>query len=89
MNPDLVKIIISSLDVKRILARSLLPATVAGAGGAPPAVVIQDGRVAIHVWLLSYKKECQNSCMCVISFILTYLTETCMHMNKFFFPADI
>ena len=55
MNPDLVEVTIGGLDVKRILPRSLLPATVTGAGGAPPAVVVQDGGVAIHVWLLSYR----------------------------------
>lgn len=55
VNSDLIEVIISSLDVKRILTRSLFPATVTGAGGAPPAVVVQDGWVAVHVRLLSYR----------------------------------
>lgn len=55
VNFDLIEVIISSLDVKRILTRSLFPATVAGACGAPPAVVVQNGWVAVHVRLLSYR----------------------------------
>lgn len=49
VNPDLIEIIIGSLDVKGILPGSLFPATVAGAGGAPPAVVTHDWWVVIHV----------------------------------------
>lgn len=40
VNPNLVEVIIGSLDVKWILTWSLFPATVTGAGGAPPAVVV-------------------------------------------------
>lgn len=58
VKPDLVKVIIGSLDIKRIITRSLFPSTITGAGGATPAVVVQDGWVAIHVWLLSFRHQC-------------------------------
>ncbi len=67
MNPDLVEVIIGSLDVKRILTGSLFPATVTGAGGPPPAVVVHDGWVAIHVWLLSYRNVRFNASVLLVS----------------------
>lgn len=57
MNSDLVEIIIGSLDVKRVLARGLFFATVTGAGGAPPTVVVHDGGIMVHVWLFSCGNE--------------------------------
>ena len=54
---DLVEVVVGRLDVERIFSWHLLPAAVTGAGGAPPAVVVQDGRVSIHVCLLS----CRNN----------------------------
>ena len=60
MIAHLVEVMVSRLDVERILTRSLFPPTVTRTGGAPPTVVVQDGRVAIHVRLLSYRNERQN-----------------------------
>lgn len=51
---DHVEIIVGGFDVKGILAGRLLPAAVTGAGGAAPAVVVEDGGIVVHVWLLTY-----------------------------------
>ena len=55
MCTDQEEVIVGGLDVKRVLARSLLPAAVAGTGGAPPAVVVEDRGVVVHVGHLTYK----------------------------------
>lgn len=40
VKPNLVEVIIGSLKVEWILTWGLFPATITGAGGAPPAVVV-------------------------------------------------
>ena len=55
MCTDQKEVIVGGLDIKRVLAGRLLPATVAGVGGAPPAVVVEDRGVVVHVGLLTYK----------------------------------
>lgn len=56
VDPDLVEVVVGSLDVKWIVPRRLLPAAVTGTGGAPPAVVVHDGRIVVQVRLLA----CRN-----------------------------
>ena len=60
MDTHLKEVIVGSLDVKRVLARRLLPSAVAGAGRSPPAVVVEYGRVAVHLRLLTCKNKYIN-----------------------------
>lgn len=53
IDTNLVEVIVGSLDGKGVLTRGLLPATVTRASGTPPAVVVEDGWVVVHLWLLT------------------------------------